>query len=90
MSTCESGSDSVVHFRAIQGHGFKSFAEGQPVRFSVIRDPKVVPASGSCRWVQSLISPPSPGRFCPGFFIIQSRGRPCRSPSAKLRPSTTP
>ncbi|MFF9850479.1 cold-shock protein [Streptomyces litmocidini] len=31
--TPESGSDLFVHFRAIQGNGFKSLKEGQKVTF---------------------------------------------------------
>jgi len=29
------GSDVFVHFRAIQGDGFKTLAEGQPVTFDI-------------------------------------------------------
>ncbi len=31
----ESGNDVFVHFRAIQGEGFKTLAEGQEVEFDV-------------------------------------------------------
>jgi len=36
----ESGEDVFVHFRAIQGQGFKSLKEGQKVTFNVIQGQK--------------------------------------------------
>ncbi len=33
----ENGADLFVHFRSIQGHGFKTLAEGQPVSFTEVR-----------------------------------------------------
>ena len=38
--TPESGDDLFVHFRAIQGNGFKSLKEGQNVTFVVTKGPK--------------------------------------------------
>ncbi|HET8764691.1 MAG TPA: cold-shock protein [Rhodanobacter sp.] len=38
--TPESGEDLFVHFRAIQGTGFKSLAEGDHVTFVVTKGPK--------------------------------------------------
>ena len=38
--TPESGEDLFVHFRAIQGNGFKSLQEGQRVTFVCIKGPK--------------------------------------------------
>ena len=38
--TPESGEDLVVHFRAIQGSGFKSLQEGQKVSFVAVRGQK--------------------------------------------------
>ena len=38
--TPESGPDLFVHFRAIQGNGFKSLQEGQKVTFQVVKGPK--------------------------------------------------
>ncbi|HEY2345679.1 MAG TPA: cold-shock protein [Xanthomonadaceae bacterium] len=38
--TPESGEDLFVHFRAIQGSGFKSLQEGQKVSFEVVKGPK--------------------------------------------------
>ena len=38
--TPESGEDVFVHFRAIQGSGFKSLKEGQKVTFDVVKGPK--------------------------------------------------
>ncbi|WP_303660408.1 cold-shock protein [Pseudomonas aeruginosa] len=34
--TPESGPDVFVHFRAIEGNGFKTLAEGQKVSFEVV------------------------------------------------------
>ena len=36
----ENGEDVFVHFRAIQGTGFKSLQEGQKVSFTVVKGPK--------------------------------------------------
>ncbi|MDC7805347.1 cold-shock protein [Luteimonas sp BLCC-B24] len=36
----ESGEDVFVHFRAIQGTGFKSLQEGQKVEFEVVQGQK--------------------------------------------------
>ena len=38
--TPESGADLFVHFRAIQGNGFKSLAEGQRVSFVAVQGQK--------------------------------------------------
>ena len=38
--TPESGADLFVHFRSIQGSGFKSLQEGQKVTFKVAQGPK--------------------------------------------------
>lgn len=43
--TPESGPDVFVHFRAIEGHGFKTLAEGQKVSYEVKRGPKGLQAS---------------------------------------------
>lgn len=36
----EQGDDVFVHFRAIQGDGFKTLAEGQKVQFEIEQGPK--------------------------------------------------
>lgn len=36
----ENGEDVFVHFRAIQGQGFKSLQEGQTVSFTVVQGQK--------------------------------------------------
>ena len=36
----ENGEDVFVHFRAIQGNGFKTLKEGQRVTFNVVKGPK--------------------------------------------------
>ena len=36
----ENGEDVFVHFRSIQGTGFKSLQEGQKVTFQVVKGPK--------------------------------------------------
>ncbi len=38
--TRENGPDVFVHFRSIEGDGFKSLAEGQNVSFNVTEGPK--------------------------------------------------
>ncbi|HCK4934010.1 cold-shock protein [Pseudomonas aeruginosa] len=38
--TPESGPDVFVHFRAIEGNGFKTLAEGQKVSFEVVQGKK--------------------------------------------------
>ena len=43
--TPESGADLFVHFRSIQGNGFKSLQENQKVSFEVTRGPKGLQAS---------------------------------------------
>ena len=74
--TPESGSDLFVHFRSIQGSGFKSLQEGQKVTFKVVQGQKglqadeVQAAQGTCA-----------SREKPGFgrvffrFITDYRGR---------------
>ena len=37
---CEDGTAVFVHHSAIQGAGFRSLSEGQPVRFEVKQGPK--------------------------------------------------
>jgi CspA family cold shock protein len=41
----EDGPDVFVHYTAIQGEGFKSLAEGQPVEFEIVEGPKGLQAS---------------------------------------------
>ncbi|MDD2319266.1 MAG: cold-shock protein [Geobacteraceae bacterium] len=41
----ENGEDVFVHFSSIQGDGFKSLAEGEPVTFDVIQGAKGPQAS---------------------------------------------
>lgn len=38
--TPESGPDVFVHFRAVEGNGFKTLAEGQKVSFEVVQGQK--------------------------------------------------
>jgi len=45
--TPESGPDVFVHFRAIEGHGFKTLAEGQKVSFEVVQGQKGMQAPPS-------------------------------------------
>lgn len=41
----ENGDDVFVHFSSIQGDGFKSLAEGQPVSFEVVKGNKGLQAA---------------------------------------------
>lgn len=41
----EGGDDVFVHFSSIQGDGFKSLAEGQPVSFEVVKGNKGLQAA---------------------------------------------
>ncbi len=41
----ESGDDVFVHFKAIQGDGFRTLNEGERVQFEVERGPKGLQAS---------------------------------------------
>ncbi len=45
ISQDDGGADVFVHFSAIQGGGFKTLAEGQPVSFNVENGPKGPQAS---------------------------------------------
>ena len=36
----DAGSDVFVHFSAIQGDGFRTLEEGQPVEFEIVDGPK--------------------------------------------------
>ena len=40
ISQDNGGDDVFVHFRAIQGDGFKTLAEGQAVTYTVTKGPK--------------------------------------------------
>ncbi|MBI5836953.1 MAG: cold-shock protein [Candidatus Eisenbacteria bacterium] len=41
----EGGEDLFVHYSAIQGNGFKTLKEGQPVEFDVVQGPKGLQAA---------------------------------------------
>jgi CspA family cold shock protein len=45
ISQDDGNADVFVHFSAIQGSGFKSLREGQPVKFNVENGPKGLQAS---------------------------------------------
>ena len=41
----EDGTDIFVHFSAIQGDGYKTLDEGQPVQFEIAQGPKGLQAA---------------------------------------------
>jgi len=43
--TQDSGEDVFIHFSAIQGDGYRSLAEGDPVEYEVTRGPKGLQAA---------------------------------------------
>jgi CspA family cold shock protein len=45
ISQDDGGDDVFVHFNAIQGTGFKTLAEGQPVTFEIEKGPKGLQAA---------------------------------------------
>jgi len=45
IAPSDGGEDVFVHFNAIQGSGFKTLAEGQPVNYEVERGPKGLQAA---------------------------------------------
>lgn len=47
--TQEQGDDVFVHFRSIQGDGYKTLDEGQNVEFSLSEGPKGLQAEDVCK-----------------------------------------
>ena len=45
IAPSEGGEDVFVHYTAIQGSGFRTLSEGQPVSFDVERGPKGLQAA---------------------------------------------
>ena len=65
--TPESGEDLFVHFRAIQGTGFKSLQEGQKVTFKVVQGHRACRPM-KCRPRKRPAHRAEKTRLRPGFF----------------------
>ena len=100
--TPESGQDLFVHFRSIQGNGFKSLQEGQKVTFKVVQGQKGLQAdevqavySPACRTkapdvrARGFLLPAinAPGRSWPGIAQIRA---PDLRPAGFIRYSGRP
>lgn len=69
----DGGDDVFVHHGSIEGHGYKTLAEGEPVEFEILEDPKGPKAHNVVR----LDAPtPTPGRG----------SRPIQSPTDHRKP----
>src|SRR3546814_11137210 len=82
--TPESGQDLFVHFRSIQGSGFKSLQDGQKVSIKVVQGKKGLQADEVQAEYATTKStaPPDPRAARPGLF----RGRPLTTGSPRARP----
>ena len=67
--TPESGPDLFVHFRAIQGNGFKSLKEGQKVTFVAVQGQKGMQADEVQAEGRSLLRQKAPDGDIRGFFM---------------------
>jgi CspA family cold shock protein len=45
----ETGEDVFVHFRSIQGEGYKTLDQGEPVEYKLVQGPKGLQAEDVCR-----------------------------------------
>ncbi len=73
----EGGDDVFVHHSSIEGHGFKTLAEGETVEFEVIEEPKGPKAQNVVR--TSADDGASAGRGESGSE--ERQGRPFQSPT---------
>src|SRR3546814_11802485 len=88
--TPESGQDLFVHFRSIQGSGFKSLQEGQKVSFKVVQGQKGLQADEVQAEYASTksVATPEPRAETPGAFSWATcpsghhAATPSQSPSA--------
>jgi cold shock protein len=53
--TREDGSDVFVHYSSLQGNGFRTLEQGEPVEFDVVEEPKGMKAHNVAR-----LDPPAP------------------------------
>ena len=68
----EGGSDVFVHYSAIQGAGFRSLEEGQPVEFEIVDGPKGPQAGNVPAPPSYLLIQPVPGSLPASVLVLHS------------------
>ncbi len=86
--TPESGPDLFVHFRAIEGSGFRSLKEGQKVTFEAVQGQKACRLTRSRFWAKQHATPEASDGNIGGFFVpaVNAAKQPGDSPSGADSP----